>query len=85
MEHLVFKDIGNTTAKSDQKSKSTEKSSLHNSNNKFVDLKQAMNDKDQEIYRLNELVMKMKAQIYDMQETQKQMEETNRKNNKVMM
>lgn len=53
MEHMVFKDIGNTTAKSDQKSKSTEKSSLHNSNNKkqeyIVDLKAAMLEKDKEI------------------------------------
>lgn len=70
MEHMVFKDIGNTTAKSDQKSKSTEKSSLHNSNNKkqeyIVDLKAAMLEKDKEIQRLNDIVMKMKAQIYDM-------------------
>ena len=44
-----------------------------------------MNEKDKEINRLNDLVTKMKAQIYDMQENQKQMEETNRKNNKVMM
>ena len=44
-----------------------------------------MSEKDREIQRLNEKVLQMKAQIYDMQENQKQLEETNRKNNKVMI